>query len=132
MLAFAVALAVGTIVLVLGVLVCQYLIWKKLWQLHEGSRLSTVLTLEPASVVVDWVQFEPKKPVLLEKAIRVLRENKNPQPETRAFCVMEHSGLNAFFAPQTKMDLREALTRLIANEDIAGAEELLKVVVGQI
>ncbi|MBI2514598.1 hypothetical protein HYV91_00175 [Candidatus Wolfebacteria bacterium] len=95
--------------------------------LVESQRLSSVLSLSPASLKIDPAIFKANKEQLRTRLLRVLSEEKRdsiPAP-TWAYCVLEHSGWGKFVDGKTFLAAQAALTRLLANGDLEGAKALL-------
>ena len=105
---------------------------KKLDCVIEGQRLSAVLKLEPASLKIKPEDFEANKPVLKTKLLKCLDSERSPDADTKAFCILNHSGWDAFVESETRRNAQVALSRLIANEDKAAAVWFLEELVDKL
>lgn len=121
-----VLLIVPTAVSILGL--------RALRQIAQGHRLSAIFTLvgKDGEIVLDPAQFEPNRDKILEKVLLAIRTESHPDPDTWAYCVVNHSGLELFLAPEARGSLKKAFGRLRANSDEAGALVLAREVVGQL
>lgn len=110
-------------------------IGNSLSQIAESKRLSTILTIEgKKDLDIKPEEFEPKKEelrasmhsVLEEKAESYRRKNgRIGDPDTVAFVVLNHSGFDQFVDAEVRGKARNALARLIANQDLPAAKRFL-------
>lgn len=97
------------------------LILEKQGNIIESQRLSTILRLEPASLKISPEQFLANKAVVKNSLMYHLAREDSPQPDTRAFCILHHSGWRGFVDNDTSLKAQNGLARLLANKDKEGA-----------
>lgn len=98
----------------------------------QGQQLSTVFELGPKSLRVRPEDFEPNKEQLRKNMLRIVVEESHPQPNTWAFCVLDHSGWRQFVDSETYSQAQNALGRLRANDDKEAILNLVNDLVDQL
>ena len=82
----------------------------------ESQRLSIILKFDQKDLKVDLEEFEAKKEFLKDRVWEVLVSNPtHPNPVTLAYMILEQIGIPLFVSGQTRLEIQNALGRLIAN-----------------
>ena len=104
----------------------------ELHRLAEGQRLSMVLNIGPSSLTIDPAEFEPQRPVIRERLMKAFQTEEHPNPDTLAYCILDHSGWGTFVDGKTFQSAKTALGRLLANKNTKGAKKFIGALVDQL
>lgn len=104
----------------------------ELRRLTEGQRLSTVLSISPASLKIDPSVFEPKRSAVRERMLKEFETQNHPNPGTRAYCILDHSGWEKFVDAKTFLAAQNALGRLLVNDDKVAARSFVEELVDKL
>ncbi|OGI71056.1 hypothetical protein A3B84_02545 [Candidatus Nomurabacteria bacterium RIFCSPHIGHO2_02_FULL_35_13] len=102
----------------------------------EGKRLSTILVVEAKKdISISAEEFEPKKEELkknmleaLDKGVEMYRNKRSGRiadAGTVAYVTLDHSGFDQFVTSNVRSKAKDALARLIANQDVSGAKRFI-------
>lgn len=101
----------------------------------ESKRLSTVFLIEgKKGLDVSLEAFEPKREEIRQNMLDALEEkvldysNKSGRinnPDTLAYVILDRSGFENFVDSDTKSKAKQALARVLANQNISGAKGLI-------
>lgn len=107
-------------------IVAHTTIIENLAKIHESQRLSIIIDIQPSSLSVSQEDFEPNRSVLKAKIPSAMRDITSKKPDTMAYVMLDNLGLFSFLerGAVTK-NIKVALTRLIANDNLEGAENFL-------
>ncbi len=104
----------------------------------ESKRLSTVLLVKgKEDIEITSKDLQPKGEELqknmldaFESSIETYKNKKGrvTQPDTVAFVILNHSGLDQFVDFDVKKKISNALSRLIANQDFSGVKRFISTV----
>lgn len=104
----------------------------QLRRIAEGQRLSMVLSIGPSSLTIDPAEFEPKRDAVRERLLKAFETEKHPNPDTRAYCILDHSGWGTFVDGKTFQSAQTALGRLLTNNDIEAARKFVAALADQL
>ncbi|KKW45712.1 MAG: hypothetical protein A3A43_01025 [Candidatus Liptonbacteria bacterium RIFCSPLOWO2_01_FULL_56_20] len=98
----------------------------------ESKRLTTILEIEAKKGLdVEMGDFEAKRDALKAALLVQLEEQLGKdkafrnQPDTMAWCVLDHSGFKLFVESDVSQKAQKALGRLLANGDVAKARKFV-------
>lgn len=95
--------------------------------IHLGlkeSRVSTELPTTTLSIKPE--DFQVKADKLYAKLINGLKVKDHPDTGVRAYCILNHAGIEEMLDGGSRREAQAALTRLLANEDDEAAGRFLK------
>jgi hypothetical protein len=101
----------------------------------ESKRLSTIFLIEgKKGLDISLEDFEPKREEIRQNMLDALEEkvsdysNKSGRikdSETLAYVVLDRSGFENFVDSETRNKAKQALARVLANQNISGAKALI-------